>query len=203
MITLDHIVVSGLSLCEASDYVESSLGVRMQDGGAHERFATHNRLLGLAGGIYLEAIAVDPKKKKPPYPRWFNLDNFRGEPRITNWVCRSKNIKNALESKIFNKYEIVKMKRNHLYWLMALPRSGNLPFDGSYPALLEWRTKSPSAILIPSGCKLKHMTIFHPEYTKLKRKMNNFNDPRISFEYNGKARFHAEFNTPHGLRFIE
>ena len=93
MITLDHIVVSAKTLDEASDHIASSLGVKLQDGGCHDRFATHNRLLGLENGIYLEAIAVNPEAKKPTRPRWRDLDNFNGKPRITNWVCRSKNIK--------------------------------------------------------------------------------------------------------------
>ena len=101
LIELDHIAISGRTLEEASDYIESRLGVKVQDGGCHDRYGTHNKLLGLTEGIYLEAIAVNPAAKKFYQPRWFNLDNFDYEPRITNWICRSKNIKNAVKNLSF------------------------------------------------------------------------------------------------------
>ena len=111
MITLDHIAISGKTLDEASYHVESSLGVKLQDGGCHDRYGTHNKLLSLANGIYLEAIAINPQVVKPRYPRWFNLDNFNGKPRITNWICRSENIYSDTKNIFFESTEIIKMKR--------------------------------------------------------------------------------------------
>ena len=35
---------------------------------------THNRVLGMAGGMYLEVIAIDPDAAAPERPRWFGLD---------------------------------------------------------------------------------------------------------------------------------
>ena len=203
LINLDHITISGMTLSEASDYVESSLGVNLQDGGSHQRYGTHNRLLRLEEGVYLEVIAIDPKKKKPPYPRWFNLDNFVGKPRITNWVCSSQNIEDAFGSFFFEGLEIVKMRRNQLKWLMALPKNGVLPFDGAHPLLLEWKTTPPALRLLPSGCYLKQITIFHPDYVKLREKLKNFNDHRVSFAFNDGVKFHMEISTPNGVRSME
>ena len=200
MITLDHIAISGKTLDEASDHIESSLGVKLQEGGCHDRYGTHNRLLSLADGIYLEAIAINPKAEKPAYPRWFNLDNFDGTPRITNWICRSENIYLEFKNIFFENAEIIHITRNKLKWFMALPKNGILPFDGAFPALLQWKTNPPTTKLVPSGCSLKHMTIFHPEAAKLRKKIQIFNDPRISFETHNGFNFFAEFNTPHGLR---
>lgn len=72
MLTLDHIAMVGETLEEAAHAVETALGVAMQTGGQHARFATHNRLLGLADGLYLEAIAIDPGAPQPACPRWFD-----------------------------------------------------------------------------------------------------------------------------------
>ena len=203
MITLDHIAISGKTLDEASDHVESSLGVKLQDGGCHDRYGTHNKLLSLANGIYLEAIAINPHVVKPRYPRWFNLDNFNGKPRITNWICRSENINSDTKNIFFESTEIIKMKRNQLQWLMTVPRNGILPFDGAFPAILQWETIPPIANLAPSGCDLRHMTILHPKALTLQNKIKSINDPRISFEPNNKVAFFAEFDTPHGIRSIE
>ena len=84
----DHFAVSALTLAEAVSHVEESLGITMGPGGQHSHFATHNRLIGLEEGLYLEAIATDPSVPSPAYPRWFDLDSFTGTPRITNWICR-------------------------------------------------------------------------------------------------------------------
>lgn len=87
MMRLDHIAVSGGTLTEATAAVEDALGVQMQSGGNHDVFSTHNTLLGLEGGLYIEAIAIDPAAPKPERPRWFDLDRFSGTARLTNWIC--------------------------------------------------------------------------------------------------------------------
>ena len=85
---LDHIAVAGETLAEATAHVEAALGVPMQPGGEHAVFHTHNTLMGLADGLYLEAISVNPAAPVPERPRWFDLDRFAGPARLTNWICR-------------------------------------------------------------------------------------------------------------------
>jgi hypothetical protein len=82
---LDHLAVSAMSLEEGVAHVEAALGVALAPGGQHPLMATHNRLLGL-GDVYLEVIAADPAAPPPARPRWFDLDRFRGTPRLTNWI---------------------------------------------------------------------------------------------------------------------
>ena len=48
---IDHFAVSGMKLEEATEYVESTLGFKMEKGGKHKLFGTHNNLLGLKDGI--------------------------------------------------------------------------------------------------------------------------------------------------------
>jgi hypothetical protein len=89
MLTFDHIAISANSLGDGVDMVEAALGVALAGGGEHPHMATHNRLLGL-GDLYLEVIAANPAAPRPAWPRWFDLDNFDGPPRLTNWVASSK-----------------------------------------------------------------------------------------------------------------
>ena len=201
---LDHIAVSGRTLEEATEHVESSLGVRLQSGGTHKHYGTHNRLLHLADGIYLEAIAIDKTVQKPHYPRWFDLDNFEGSPRITNWICRSENIKKDLKELSANNTEVVQLQRNDLRWLMSVPTSGRLPFNGTFPAVLQWQTTPhPVENMLNVGCRLKHMMIYHPEVSKIQEQIQNFSDPRISFKTNTSFGFFADFETPNGDRSLE
>ena len=94
-LTLDHLAVSALSRDVARAHIEEALGVSMQAGGEHARFGTHNHLMGLQGGLYLEAISIDPAAPTPDRPRWFDLDNFADAPRLTNWICSVSDIEKA------------------------------------------------------------------------------------------------------------
>ena len=98
MLTLDHIAVLGETLEEAAHHVEAALGLPMMPGGAHARFGTHNRLLGLAPALYLEAIAIDPAAPPPGHPRWFGLDAFAGPARLDKWICRVDDLGAVLEA---------------------------------------------------------------------------------------------------------
>ena len=58
---LDHLVISARTLDEGTQFVADTLGVAPAGGGAHPLMRTHNRLLNLWGGAYLEVIAIDPQ----------------------------------------------------------------------------------------------------------------------------------------------
>ena len=137
---LDHLAVSGATLAEATAHVEDALGVRMQPGGEHDVFHTHNTLLGLEDGLYFEAIAVNPAAPDPDRPRWFDLDRFSGPARLTNWICRSDDLTGELAAVPMDLGAPVALQRGDLRWSMAVPASGRLPFDNCAPALIQWQT---------------------------------------------------------------
>ena len=197
---LDHLAMAGESLEAATDYVEEALGVPLQPGGQHALFGTHNRLLGLADGLYLEAIAVDPTAEPQRRPRWFDLDRFRGSPRIGNWICRCVDLEAELQDLPQGAGQPLALARGDLRWQMAVPEDGILPYDNMFPALIEWQSPHPAARLIQQGCRLRHLVVTHPE-AKALREVLNLNDDRLSFE-TGVAGFEAEFDTPHGRRVL-
>src|SRR5690606_778954 len=110
-------------------------GVPMQGGGKHPLFGTHNRLLGMADGLYLEVIAIDPAAPDPGRARWFDLDRFDGAPRLTNWICRTGSMADTLAT-LPGAGEVVPLSRGDLRWLMAVPPDGRLPFDQAHPAVI-------------------------------------------------------------------
>ncbi len=59
---IDHLVVACADLAQGDAWVRSTLGVPSQPGGKHVLMGTHNRLLKLGPRMYLELIAVDPKR---------------------------------------------------------------------------------------------------------------------------------------------
>lgn len=204
MLTLDHIAVSAMSLDEATEACEAALGVPLRQGGRHEVFSTHNTLLGLSDGLYLEAIAADADAPVPQRPRWFDLDNFTGPARLTNWICRTDDLDRILSKMTDGAGFPVDLNRGDLRWRMAVPASGRLPFDNMHPALIQWQTpQHPSRVLGDSGCRLRRLVVRHPDAKILQDLLAPvFADERVVFD-TAPAGLTAQFDTPHGPRVLE
>ncbi|UWR21517.1 VOC family protein [Sulfitobacter sp. S190] len=201
MITLDHLAVAGMTRAAASAYASDALGVALQPGGEHAVFHTHNDLLGMADGLYLEAIAINPDAPKPDRARWFDLDNFTGPPRLTNWICRCDDLDATLAALPDGFGRPVDLQRGALRWRMAVPDGGILPFDNCAPALIEWQGGAhPVDMLAPSQVTLDTLTVHHPDADALRGLLAPFlSDDRIGFA-RGDAAVSARLMTPGGLR---
>ncbi|MDO5756027.1 MAG: VOC family protein [Rhodobacterales bacterium] len=202
MLELDHIAVTATTLDEGADWVHRCLGAVPGPGGQHPHFGTHNRLLGLEDGLYLEVIAIDPDAAPLGYARWFDLDHFSGAPCVGNWICRTDDMEGALAA-LPDIGAPVALERGDLRWRMAVPRDGQLPFDECHPAIIQWDSAHhPAASLLASGVALRRLVICHPEADALRRRLaGHLSDQRVVFEP-GLATIRAEFDTPAGLRVL-
>ncbi|MFW8634042.1 VOC family protein [Cribrihabitans pelagius] len=199
---LDHLAVAGGTLEAAAAYVEEALGVALGPGGSHQRFGTRNWLTGLEEGLYLEAIAIDPAQVPQERPRWFNLDQLEGPPRLSNWIIRSEDL--AAEQHLLPAHaqRCVQMQRGDLSWLMTVPEGGLLPFGNLFSAVLQWQSPPPAAQLAQSGCRLRRLVVAHPEAPALQEALDRIiSDPRVAVEPGAPALM-AEFDTPHGPRVL-
>lgn len=183
MLSLDHIAVLGETLAEAVAHVEQTLGVPMAPGGAHPRFGTHNQLHGLAPGLYLEAIAIDPSAAPPSDARWFGLDSFHGPARLDKWICRTPDL-DAVLAALPMAGRRLELSRGSLRWAMAVPEDGALPFDGMFPALIQWHTEVPPGKHLPAASLvLERLTVTHPEAGNLAALLDPHLDaPLVTFE---------------------
>ena len=160
-IELDHLVVAAETLDQGVAFLAGMLGVEPAGGGKHEVTGTHNRLLKLGRGCYLEVIAIDPDAGRPAFPRWFNLDNpalqtqLKTRPRLVAWVARTKDI-DSLSPKIFQQHGRVRpMRRGGLKWRFAGTDDGSLPGHGLIPHLIQWDVPDhPAQLLSEPGCRL-------------------------------------------------
>ena len=203
MLQFDHLAVSATTLEEGVAAVESALGVPLAGGGKHDLMATHNRLLSL-GDLYLEVIAPDPDAPRPDRPRWFDLDNFTGFPRLTNWICRCDDLAQAIAASPPGTGTATSFQRGDYLWQMAVPEDGKLPFDNAFPALIQWQgPHHPAAALPKSDVRLTRLEIVHPEATALRKALaGRFKDPRVIFVSGPDQIMRARFTTPHGTRYI-
>ena len=188
MLELDHIAVLGETLDDAVAHVENRLGQSMLPGGRHARYGTHNRLLGMAPHLYVESIAIDPEAAPPHDPRWFGLDRFRGPARLAKWICRVSDLDAAL-SVLPMAGRKVDLARGELRWSMAVPEDGDLPFDGVFPALIQWHSATPPGFALPSGSRtLRDLIVTHPEADRLSALLAPYlNAPLVRFETAGSA----------------
>ena len=179
---LDHLVVAARTLDEGAAWLEARLGVPMAAGGKHASMGTHNRLLKLDGGRYLEVIAIDPDAPQPARPRWFELDTpemksrLAKSPALIHWVERTDDLEASLGGDL-GAVDIVEFSRGPYRWRMGLPRDGLFPGGGARATLIQWGGPHPWHALPETGVSLRE---FHA----------------------GRAPLSATFVTPAGPRTI-
>jgi hypothetical protein len=204
---LDHLTVAALTLEEGVAHVRRALGVALPFGGAHPLMGTHNHLMQLGEGIFLEIIAPDPAVT-PQRTRWFGLDDPRmrasleGAPRLIHWVARVADLAFALREIDGASGEVVPVTRGTLSWLISVPRDGSMPFDGAFPTLIEWPAgPHPSARMANLGCQFEQLSIVHPEGDRLSKALEPvITDDRIVISTGPATQIRATINTPNGQR---
>ena len=147
---LDHIVLGAATLEEGTNFVENILQTKLSDIGYHKDMGTHNRVIKISNDVYLEVIAIDPKRKDLKNKKWFNLDNsnlqlkLKKSPQIIGYVIENSN-------KILLKYydPFFEASRANYRWQFAMPsyNKNNLDIEivetGIIPSLISWKNEKP------------------------------------------------------------
>ena len=204
MMRLDHLAVCAETLDAGGAYVQGLLGVPLAPGGEHAAMSTHNRLLSLGPETYLEVIAIDPGAPPVDHPRWFDLDNFSGAPRLTNWVVQVSDMGAAQAAFGPGIGAAMQLQRGDLRWSMAVPGDGKLPFDNKHPAVIEWQGAHPAPRLPDQQCRLHKLKISHPRATELGEKFQTLPDaPIVAFVQADTPGLVAEIATPTGIKVLK
>ena len=171
-IELDHLVVAAASLEEGSQWLQERLGVPLQPGGRHAGWGTHNRLLQLGAGTYLELIAPDPEQPAPSGARPFGLDSpelqalLAKRPRLVHFVVRTARLQDAANAIGYDPGPVTRMSRGALSWQITVPTDGRPAGGGLLPTLIQWdvdvEALHPSRVLNASGVHLVELRITLP-----------------------------------------
>src|SRR5690349_21733313 len=210
-IRFDHAVLAARNLAEGAAWLEARLGVPMGAGGKHAAMGTHNRLVSLGPGRFVEVIAIDPAAPAPGRPRWFDLDTAamrrrleRG-PALVTWVVRADDIGRAVELCAVGRPEILELERGDYRWRIGVPASGNLAHDGIVPTIIQWSGAHPSDALLESGCRLEKLVLRHPEarstLESLRRAGLDASEP-IEADPEGRG-LELHVRTPRGIVVVE
>lgn len=160
---LDHLVVGGPDLAVLKRTFLEQHGLRALPGGRHPGRGTHNALLGLGQGCYLELLAPDPEADGGD---WANALAYLGEPALHAWCLR---VPDAAEAAA--RLEAGGLAARRMPGARSLQGGGELRwelvfaeghgFGGAMPFFVDWLgSQHPSAGLPPearcSGLALRH-----------------------------------------------
>ena len=199
---LDHLVYGVPSLTAGIDSIERETGVRARLGGSHPGRGTHNALLSLGPGHYLEIIALDPAQSDVPDLLFPELRHLR-VASLVSWAISVADIEDATEQ----------AQAANLRLIGPLDGS-RMRSDGS---LLRWKTlriAAPSFALVPffiawdketihpsqdspSGCKLVSVEIQHTDPDRLRRLLGKLAG-EVRITPGPRSRLMARIETPNG-----
>jgi catechol 2,3-dioxygenase-like lactoylglutathione lyase family enzyme len=164
----DHLVYATPDVAATTDEMESRLGIRPVSGGRHAAWGTHNTLLSLGEGAYLEIIGPDPDAQATAGPRPFGLDRLT-VPRLATWVARTTSLEAIVRRARAAGIELggpLPRSRQRpdgtmLRWTMTdslAPREG-----GVIPFFIDWDESPHPSLGAPDGGRLVRLEARHPE----------------------------------------
>ncbi|CAG2147701.1 hypothetical protein LMG31506_03660 [Cupriavidus yeoncheonensis] len=222
-LALDHLVIAAQTLDAGTEYVADALGIAPHGGGAHAAMGTHNRVLGLFGGMYLEVIALDPDAPAPQRPRWFGLDSdnvrarLQAGPFLLHWAARVERPADLTRWQAQYPGQIapvIPMQRGDLRWRITVPEDGSLPAwhgeaasagDGLLPSLIQWDVSPhPGASLPRQDLALRRLAGRHPNAELLRQGLAWLGGEALMTleQSDGPPQLVAEIETPQGVRTL-
>ncbi len=205
---LDHIVIAAQNLDAGVRFIRDKLGVDIPPGGRHESMGTHNHVMRLGRGSFLEVIAIDPAASAPGRPRWFDLDDpamqtrLREGPRLVAWVIRTTDIVAAVNAAAISLGTITPLSRDALSWRLTVPDDGHMPGGGTIPHIIEWDAGlRPWEQMADLGCSLAALTLADPDGDWLNEVLRSLGAealPSVKVVEGGPPRLSAKIVTPSG-----
>lgn len=205
----DHIAIAADNLAQGVAFIEQKFNVKIPFGGTHDQMGTHNHLMQIGEGIFLELIAINPNAKPPeaPQKRWFNLDDphlqqqLKHSPKLVTWIARTPHI-NAETTKLnTNIGDIHHVSRGSLNWQITIAQNGKLAENGLFPTLIQWQNnQTPASHMADLGIKLKSFTLTHPQPESLTKLLKQY-QPSTQFKLNiqhGSYNLTATFTNAQG-----
>jgi hypothetical protein len=199
---LDHLVYGVPDLQRGMEDLARRTGVRAVAGGRHQGQGTHNALLGLGPGSYLELIAPDPSQPAPPRPRRFGLDNLE-RPRLVTWAIRVHDIEREVERARQRGYDpgsVERMSRDRpdgirLEWRLS---SGLRELPSLVPFLIDWGSSPHPSQDASSDLHVRELRGWHPDPDSVRRLLHAL-EVDLPIDYAPTPALTATLETPRGL----
>ena len=206
-VVFDHLVIAGITLAQAIDYVADLTGVAARPGGQHVAMGTHNAFVRLGDRSLIELIAIDPTLPRPPRARWFDLDqealatSLGERPRLITWVARTSDLELAVKAAKVDPGHVQPMSRGDFRWRITIPDDGHRPAGGVLPTLIQWDVdKHPADGLPDDGVSLEQLAASHPSPEVMRAALAALGlGETLRVTYGVVPRLAAMLRTPRGL----
>jgi len=206
-IDIDHLLYASANLERGMDEIESLLGVRPIRGGRHTQYGTHNALVSLGPGKYLEVIARDPQIPAPQRGALIDIPS-EAQSRLITWVLRTSDIQEsatAAKTAGIKLGDIESGKRtrpdgSEITWQLTDPFA--MPMDGAIPFLINWGATVHPSTVVPSGGRLVELVIEHPEPSRVRSALSALG-AEIKVAKSDEFRLSANIATNNGLVILK
>lgn len=204
-IAIDHLLFAGEDLDVLVNDVFMEAGVRAVAGGKHSGQGTHNALIGLGPGRYLELMAQDPEGDDEAGGAYRRSIAYLDEPALHTWCARTDDIdvlvRRASEaglSVVTSEGGRVLPDGTPLRWTLAALEDH--PFDGLVPFFIDWRESPHPSRTLPAVLRLTRLALTHPRSDELTRLLRDLGGPVPDVETTTapRPRIQAHFVGSHG-----
>lgn len=168
---LDHLIVAGPDLAGLVAAFAAQTGARAVPGGRHAGQGTHNALVGLGPGRYLELLAPDPEQADGDFRAGIA---YLGAPALHTWCARAGSADEVAARVVAAGLapRRLPMSRRRpdgvtLHWELLF--ADGHPYGGLVPFFIDWRgSPHPSEQLAPQ-LAWEGLTLAHPDARGLGR----------------------------------
>jgi hypothetical protein len=204
-IAIDHLLFAGEDLDVLVNDVFMEAGVRAVAGGKHAGQGTHNALMGLGPGRYLELMAQDPEGDDDGAGAYRRSIAYLREPALHTWCARTDDMgvlvrraSGAGLSVVTSEGGRVLPDGTPLRWTLAALEGH--PYDGLVPFFIDWRGSPHPSRGLPANLRLTRLTLEHPRADELTRLLRDLGGPVPDVEATTapRPRIRADFVAPNG-----
>lgn len=168
---IDHLMFVAPDLEDGVALLQEMLGVRAAAGGKHPGVGTHNALLSLGNGVYLEVLAPDPDQGDASGSLRSGMQF--APSRIATWAAKAPDIEARVASALSSGHNIGSVSAasrrlpdgSLLEWSFTFPPPA--AGDGVAPFLIRWGLGFHPSKTTPPGCELLTLRGEHPEPDRL------------------------------------
>ena len=168
---IDHFMWAAIDLEPASAEFERLTGVRPTFGGRHPGFGTHNALVSMSNGSYMEVLALDPQQDTTN-PIVDEITQLKSPEILAFHIERSdlETVADVLEEMNIGYTGPLDLGRERpdgeiLRWRLLFPESP--VFKHALPIFIDWMDTPHPSTTTPTGCVLTHFEVGHPKNAEL------------------------------------
>lgn len=201
---LDHLIVTGPDLADLVRHVEALVGVRAVPGGRHAGQGTHNALVGLGAGRYLELLAPDPEQEGGDF---LASIAYLDAPALHTWCARAGDadaVAAALAAAgcATRRLPMSRQRPDGVTLRWELVFAEGHPYGGLLPFFIDWQGSPHPSATLPGGPTCDGLRLAHPDADGLRRLLDAVGalpaDVRV--EHGDAPRLAATWRGPTGVR---